>query len=227
MPPHDPKTAVKGVVFDLDETLVDRRTSLDAYARQLYDDFRASTALGQADFVTRFHDLDGFGRVPRAQFFDALSAKTFAGITSAQIAEHFAANAWRTPLLFDGVVVLLQDLRRSGWRIGIVTNGGVASQSAKIDNSGLAALIDHAVISAAFGVKKPEPAIFRHALDQLGIRPAESWFIGDDPRADIQGARNVGFKTIWVERYSPWPDDLARCYDAHITQVRRARDHIR
>ena len=218
---------MKGVVFDLDETLVDRRTSLDAYARRLYDEFRASIALEEADFVVRFHELDGFGRIPRERFFDTLSAAAFADVSSAQIAEHFAVHAWRSPRLFDGVPALLQELRVSGWRIGIVTNGGVPSQSAKIDNSGLSEWIDHVVISAAFGAKKPDPAIFRHMIDRLGIDPAQSWFVGDDPRADIHGARQVGFRTIWVERHSTWPDDLQRCYDARVTQTHRAREYIR
>ncbi len=92
----------------------------------------------------------------------------------------------------------------------------MAAQSAKIENSGLAELIDESVISAAFGMKKPAPEIFRHLIDQLHIDPALSWFVGDDPRADISGLARVGFKTCWVERYSAWPADLQRCYDARV-----------
>jgi len=121
-----------------------------------------------------------------------------------------------TSSLFEGVVDLLVTLRAKGWRIGIVTNGGVASQSAKIENSGLADLIDGSVISSAFGFKKPAPEIFRHMIEKLGIDPNRSWFVGDDPRADMFGARRVGFRTCWVERYSAWPADLPRCYDARI-----------
>ena len=72
------------------------------------------------------------------------------------------------------------------------------------------------MIRPAFGVKKPAPEIFRRLIDQLQIDPAQSWYVGDDPRADIWGAAQVGFKTCWVERYSPWPADLSRCYDARV-----------
>ena len=72
------------------------------------------------------------------------------------------------------------------------------------------------MISAAFGMKKPAPEIFRHIIERLQIDPERSWFVGDDPRADICGARQVGFRTCWVERYSPWPTGVLRCYDARV-----------
>jgi putative hydrolase of the HAD superfamily len=111
---------------------------------------------------------------------------------------------------------LLRSIRDRDWRIGIVTNGGTLAQSAKMRNSGLVDLIDGSVISASFGMKKPAPEIFRHMIERLGIDPEQSWFVGDDPRADVCGARQVGFRTCWVERYSSWPTDLPRCYDARV-----------
>ncbi len=207
---------MKGIVFDLDETLVDRRGSLDVYALRLNEAFAESAAEHGDAFVAEFHRLDGNGRVPRDEFFERLSSVLFRHVTAAQIKAHFEATAWTKPILFDGVRELLRSIRARDWRIGIVTNGGVPAQSAKIANSGLSDLIDAAVISAAFGMKKPAPEIFHHIAGQLQIDPAQSWFVGDDPRADIWGAGQVGFKTCWIERHSAWPDDLERRYDARI-----------
>ena len=218
---------MRGIVFDLDETLVDRKGSLNVYAQELYSDFRTSIALSQAEFIVQFHLLDGNGRVPRDQFFDLLASNLFLEMSSRRIGEHFEANAWRTPHLFDGIPDLLQSLRELRWRIGVITNGGVQSQSQKLENSGLTSLVDYSVISGAFGAKKPDPTIFKHLLIQLGIDPNRSWFIGDDPRSDIWGAKQVGFRTIWVERYTPWPDDLPRCYDASVTDTVRTFDVVR
>jgi putative hydrolase of the HAD superfamily len=207
---------MQGVVFDLDETLVDRRGSLDVYSKRLHSAFADSVVVPEGQFTTEFHRLDGNGRVPRDEFFEALSSALFRSTPAKRIREHFEATAWMEPRLFDGIVDLLQALRARDWRIGIITNGGVQSQSAKIENSGLAELIDGSVISAAFGSKKPAPEIFRHMIESLAIDPVQSWFVGDDPKADVWGAKQVGFRTCWVERYSVWPADLPRCYDAHI-----------
>lgn len=210
---------MKGVVFDLDETLVDRRGSLGLYAQKLFSDFSASVAVPRAQFAAEFHRLDGNGRVPRDEFFAALAAALFRNVSMRSIKEHFEAIAWLEPRLFDGTVDVLQHLRAGGWRIGIVTNGGVPAQTAKIENSGLSTLIDSRVISAAVGMRKPAPEIFRHAIEMLGIDPRQSWFVGDDPRADVWGAKQIGFRTCWIERYSAWPEDLPRCYDAHIADT--------
>jgi putative hydrolase of the HAD superfamily len=210
---------MKGAVFDLDETLVDRRGSLGLYARRLRSAFSDSVVLPEAEFIAEFHRLDGNGRVPRDEFFEALAAALFRRVPPRRIKEHFEATAWTEPRLFDGVADLLVALRANGWRIGIITNGGVPSQSAKIENSGLAELIDRSVISSAFGFKKPAPEIFHHMIAALGIDPRRSWFVGDDPRADMWGANCVDLRTCWVERYSAWPADLPRCYDARVDDI--------
>lgn len=210
---------MNGVVFDLDETLVDRRGSLDVYSRKLHRDFANSVALAPGDFTAEFHRLDKNGRVPRDEFFEVIAKALFHGVSKAQIKEHFEATAWLEPHLFDGISELLTSLRVLGFRIGVVTNGGVLSQSAKLKNTGLAELVDASVISSAFGSKKPSPEIFQHIIATLQINPRQSWFIGDDPRADIWGAKQVGFQTCWVERHTPWPEDLPRCYDARVDQT--------
>jgi len=212
---------VKGVLFDLDETLIDRRRSLDRYARALRGAYRGRFA--EDEFVAHFHRLDGAGRVPRRQFFAEIARELFDDATADAIEAHFYTHAWRAPLLHDGMAAILRDVRARGWRSGIITNGGVVAQSAKIDNSGLRESVDGAVISDAFGAKKPDPAIFLNLIDTLGIDPAQSWFVGDDPTADVWGAKQVGLRACWIERHAAWPDELPRCYDARVTDAGQLR----
>jgi putative hydrolase of the HAD superfamily len=61
------------------------------------------------------------------------------------------------------------------------------------------------VISEAAGVAKPDPAIFRLALDQLGCEPGEAWFVGDHPVNDALGASAAGLRGIWLPALHPWP----------------------
>ena len=212
---------MKGILFDLDETLIDRRRSIDRYARALRGAYRSR--LAEEEFVAQFHRLDGAGRVPRRQFFEGIARELFDGATADSIETHFYTYAWRAPLLHDGMATIVRDVRERGWRSGIITNGGVVAQSAKIDNSGLRGAVDRAVISDAFGAKKPDGAIFRSLIDVLGIDPAQSWFVGDDPRADVWGAKQVGLRACWIERYAAWPDELPRCYDARVTNAEQLR----
>jgi HAD superfamily hydrolase (TIGR01509 family) len=209
---------MRGAVFDLDETLIDRRRSLDGYARRLCRDLGVR-GITQIEFMNEFHRLDADGRIPRTDFFAALSRGPLNGVSTDEIKSHFETHAWTDPLLLDGVLPLLRRLRDDGWRLGVVTNGGVSSQTAKLTNSGLSKLVDAVVISQAFGARKPAPEIFAHIVAAIEIDPVQSWFIGDDPRADIWGAKQLGFRTCWVERYLHWPVDLRRCYDATASSM--------
>jgi putative hydrolase of the HAD superfamily len=51
------------------------------------------------------------------------------------------------------------------------------------------------------GYQKPHPAIFEHALDLLGVDSTEAVHVGDDPKADVVGARRAGIEPILVDRH--------------------------
>lgn len=59
------------------------------------------------------------------------------------------------------------------------------------------------MVSEAVGLRKPDPRIFQLALERLNSRPEKSLFVGDNPEADIAGARRAGLRTVWM-RNSHW-----------------------
>ncbi|MGD8340963.1 MAG: HAD-IIIA family hydrolase, partial [Gammaproteobacteria bacterium] len=150
----------------------------------------------------------------------------FDGPTDADLEQHFYEHAWSRPVLFPGVVESLELIRARGLPIGVVTNGREISQSAKIRNSAVSGLVDTCVISESFGVRKPRAAIFEHAAETLGIDPGASWHVGDDPVADVVGASSAGFRTAWLERHLPWPEEHRRCYDLRASQISEVVDEL-
>jgi HAD superfamily hydrolase (TIGR01549 family) len=91
----------------------------------------------------------------------------------------------------------LVDLRTAGWTLGIITNGMVDNQEAKIRRLGLDALVDGWVISAAVGARKPAPDLFHALAARLGC-PLDGWMVGDSLELDVAGGAAVGLKTAWV-----------------------------
>ena len=217
--PSTADRADAGIVFDLDETLVNRRGSLDGYAERLRAHYRNYTSLDSDAFNALFHELDGNGRVPRQTFFERLSKRAFRDLSADQIASHFQAFAWVSPLLFDDVIEVLERFRKQGFAIGVVTNGGSHSQNAKLRNSGLIDYVDAFVISEEFGAKKPDPSIYREIAARLGINVERSWFVGDDPISDVVGPATAGFRTAWIDRYLPWPEGQEKVYQQVLTHV--------
>ncbi len=100
---------------------------------------------------------------------------------------------------FAGALETLAELRRRGVALALVTNGEAASQRAKIDRVQLAPRFDVVVVEGEFGVGKPEPEVFEHALAALGKRPEDAWMVGDDLAKDIAGGQAFGLRTVWVD----------------------------
>jgi len=94
--------------------------------------------------------------------------------------------------------------------VGVITNNQVAEQEEKLDFLGFRRLIDFMIVSEGAGVAKPDPAIFLLALSKANARPEEAVMVGDSWRSDVAGARNVGIRPVWFNRFhlarpEPWP----------------------
>ncbi len=118
----------------------------------------------------------------------------------ADLAERFVWERGRRQIPFPEALRVLSDLRRSGHRLVLVTNGDRDLQRRKLVASGLLPLLDGAVISGVLGIGKPEPAIFAHALGLVAARPEDAVMVGDSPSRDIAGAVASGIRAVWVDR---------------------------
>ena len=105
-------------------------------------------------------------------------------------------DAWR---LYDDVLDVLGDLRSRGLRLALVSNWDSRLKTIA-EGLGLSALVDAMVISAVAGVRKPDPRIFRVALDALGVRPEEAVHVGDVPEEDVAGAVAAGVRPVLIRR---------------------------
>jgi putative hydrolase of the HAD superfamily len=100
--------------------------------------------------------------------------------------------------LFDDVIPTLDALTEAGWRHAILSNH-VPELPALVTGLGLDRFFDAVVSSAATGYEKPHPEAFAHARRAVGD-PDELWMVGDNPVADVQGARAAGILGILVRR---------------------------
>lgn len=91
---------------------------------------------------------------------------------------------------------------RGRFHLGVVSNfyGNVAILC---EEAGLARWLDVIVDSTRVGMSKPDPGIFRMALDELGLEPGETIFVGDSYERDMMPARRMGMKTIWLKGPNP------------------------
>lgn len=107
------------------------------------------------------------------------------------------------PTVDDGALGALRALCDRGYRLALVSNTmrtPGATLRRVLEGYGLLGCFAHTVFSDEFGVRKPAPQIFAHALRALGAEPAAAVHVGDDPILDVEGARTAGMRVIQVTR---------------------------
>ena len=208
-----------GVLFDLYGTLVApfRMREHMAVVRECAD------ILGIG--FEEFHDLMGetlqqrlrgeFGSM--AANFDLIATRL--GVRTTELALAKAQRAY-TPFIAEGLtpvsgaLELLDRLASHGVRLGLVSN--CAPDVPEVwDDSPLSRHFDHCTFSCEVGIAKPDPGIYRHALDALGLEPSETLYVGDGSDDELAGAERCGMEAVLVTV------DLSNTYDAQRTDVQR------
>lgn len=192
---------IRAVLFDLDGTLLDRHHSLIVYLHQLLN--RQSHLLGHLpplEFIDRVVDYDARGHGAKDRVFQQIESHFGLPKNTGQLlVDDFYTYFPDTCVPFPKLHQTLQALERQDFALGLVTNGKSASQNPKIDGLGIRSYFQTVLVSESVGVRKPDPKIFHMALETLRVEPAAAVFVGDNPIADIAGAKAVGMRAIWVE----------------------------
>jgi len=99
----------------------------------------------------------------------------------------------------------VRSLKEAGYRVGVVSNaeGRVEEDLA---GAGYEGLFETVIDSHVVGVEKPDPAIFRLALERMNGDAATAVFVGDVPTVDVVGARNAGLTPVLIDRHQSYPD---------------------
>jgi HAD superfamily hydrolase (TIGR01662 family) len=198
------------MLFDLDDTLVDRRGAFNDWARTsavrwLQPAVSEETTAETTEYLVL---LDNEGFTTRIDFFSELKQR-YKNITESP--EDLVISYYREMLkhmrLLNGADTLLATLRRIGVPFGIVTNG-VAHQMDKAVVTGLTTQASCILISADIGVRKPHREMFLTAARRLNISAEQIAFVGDQPAIDVAGAHACGMRTIWIRNGRPWPSSL-------------------
>jgi HAD superfamily hydrolase (TIGR01549 family) len=111
---------------------------------------------------------------------------------------------------------LLEKLSKA-YKLGVIANQSRGA-SERLENYGLLQYIDFVLGSAQVGLHKPDPRIFRLALEKAGCKPHEAVMIGDRPDNDIYPAKLIGLRTIRI-RQGTSSTQLAKseAYEADVT----------
>lgn len=138
-----------------------------------------------------------------------------------ELAEQFGRERRARPHVYEETFQILNELKGQV-KLLLLTNGCPALQQEKLDGvPELAGYFDEVVISGAFGKGKPDPSIFRHALELLNVNPDECLMVGDKLTTDICGGLGAGMTTVWVNRHGKSrTDEIVPAYEIqHLSEL--------
>ncbi len=115
--------------------------------------------------------------------------------------------------LYDDVLPGLA-LLKNGYRLATASNG-----NADLAKVGIAHWFERSVSAREVGALKPDPTIFHKVVEGTDLQLSQVLYVGDDPALDVEGARNAGMRTAWINRNgAPWPARLLPA-DIAVTSV--------
>ncbi len=210
----------RAVLFDLDDTLFDHRESAaealrrvqsahEGFQRIPFDEFERR----HATLLEALHPEVLNARLEMDEARRERFRRLFAGC-GIPVSEELCATTARkyrddymdARRAVAGARSLVAAVR-SRAKVGIVSNNMLLEQRDKLEFCGLTAYVDALIVSETAGVAKPDPAIFRMALDALRVSADETVMLGDSWSADVVGARAAGIRAVWFNPMrSPSPD---------------------
>ncbi|MDP4083199.1 MAG: HAD family hydrolase [Bacillota bacterium] len=198
---------MKAVFFDLDDTLHDHQKPFaDAFNKvfhiklpieTLYKKFR-----DYSDFLWDSYVKNNLSLVELRQQRIMLALKDYEmEITEKQARDfqdyyEYCLNHLE---LFPNTVELLENIKKLGMGVGILSNGPTEHQLNKISSLGLTKIIERDLIfiSDSVGVAKPNPEIFIHVANKVHITPNELLYVGDSWINDVVAPSQAGWSAVW------------------------------
>jgi putative hydrolase of the HAD superfamily len=201
------------VIFDLFGTLVDI-FSLEEYS-EFINDMCAVLGVSPAEFTSRWDekaDERALGRVPVAEQLAALCRDLGVDVTPAQLARavEMRVEFVRGALVpRDDAASTLAALRGRGLKVGVISDCSEEVVAAW-PGTPLAPLVHEAVLSAAVGLKKPDPRVYELTCERLGVAPEKCLFVGDGGSRELTGATAVGMEAALIRVPDDAGDDAFR-----------------
>jgi putative hydrolase of the HAD superfamily len=188
---------IQAVIFDLDDTLIDRQKAAKSYFRWLVNNYCPiiEDNENQVDYLL---ELDDLGRTDKYELYDfiinrwrlnTMTPSAFVNIWKAEFYKHTVERQHAHEIL----AYLSQR-----YPLGLISNGYSDVQINKLKKVEMVQFFKAIVVSEDIGYRKPDSKIFIETCAMLGVVANGTVFIGDHITNDVIGSRNAGLSPIWL-----------------------------
>ena len=197
---------IKGLLYDLDDTLISRDDAFLGFTEKFFDKFINPEDYSYSDFLGFMRKSDSVTKwsAEKNLLFEEL--RKFVPLPEST--DNYVNFFW------DSIVKSvkpdieankhLEKLNKIKFPWGVLTNG-YKYQHDKMKRSGVGKLAPFYIVSGDFGCHKPCKDVFIEASKKIDLPCEEILFVGDTAETDIIGAQSVGMKTAWIKMGRNYP----------------------
>lgn len=191
---------IKAVLFDLDNTLIDRqRIFKEMLIRKIGEYHKDINQIELEKIVDEIITWDNNGNQNRKVVFQQYIDKYKVDVTADELNAYWNDHSGEFVYIFDDAEDTLLYLKEK-YKLGIVSNGNTISQRRKLNKLPFLDLFDYTIVSGEIGIHKPDVGIFNKVCEDMSVLPQECVFVGDNYRCDIEGSYNAGMKPVWIRK---------------------------
>ena len=214
---------IKAIVFDLDNTLVDfmamKRQAVDAATGAMIDaglSLTADEVKGRINAIYKERGIE-FQNVFDQLLYDVFNKVDYKILSAGIIAYRRAREAALVP--YPHVYMTFMELLKRGLRLGVVSDAPAREAWLRLCYLNFHHIFHTVVTFDDTGVRKPQEAPFRKALQLLSVQPREALMVGDWAERDMVGAANIGMKTVFA-RYGDTFGTVETHADYEISDIK-------
>ncbi len=208
---------IKAIIFDLDHTLFDRYATLTEVAKKLrksslpvnpqLNDAEIAEIMIHADKAKVYYgwnDLREYIVNETNLFTEKIEGTDYSDF----VFDCF--NYIAVP--FDFTLPTLKELKKQGYKLGLITNGISGLQQNKLKMLGIDSIFDRILVSGEYNCPKPQLRGFELMAEWLNLTPSEMMYVGDNPVNDVDASRRAGYTPVYVNTVGQWPrPDIEQC----------------
>ncbi len=213
----------KAVIFDLDHTLFDRYKTLSSIINsgKAYTIFKEE--IGKEKIKEKWIYADkNFCTISWDLVYDYMKKED---ILKESIEKEGFFKNHIVPLYenvaepYDFAIPTLKELKKRGYKIGLITNGSHYLQMKKLEMLNMVDCFDEIIISKDLNTDKPDRLLFDEMARRLDLPANEMLYVGDNPLNDVDASRKAGYTPVWVKTTGIWTfPEIEKC-DLEVENV--------
>lgn len=204
---------MKYIFFDLDITLIDIKKAQNLAIEYLYNFYKFDDRIDIDSFIRKWDELTdyhyafytrkeiSYEEQRNRRIIDLFKAyNKELDKTPKEIYDIYLKSFEENWCLFDDVYEVLEKLYKSGYKLGVISNGDLSQQTDKLKKTGIYNFFDIVTTSSEYDYSKPDVRLYEEIIRKYNIDKDNMIMIGDQVEKDVLPCLSIGLDAIWLNR---------------------------